>query len=226
LSNVKNHAGIRTLLGEEPLVESQLRMVLFRADGLAVGDHSLGTSDPYVKVVLCRQGHDDLLPETARDVETRNGGRGGNGGGSGNGRGGWGKLKRATKNRKVYKSPVKDATLDPRWDDKAKLVRGMDDTHLVVTVFDEDIGSVDEFLGQAVVPLAHIPANGDAVVLSLTLGDMTHCTKTGIPSDTLHEEWRRRYSDWYGDTKIVPSGTVTIGLASLAEQRCEDARVD
>jgi hypothetical protein len=88
----------------------------------------------------------------------------------------------------------------------------MDDTHLVVTVFDEDIGSVDEFLGQAVIPLAHIPANGDAVVLSLTLGDMTHCAKTG----------RRRY----GDTKIVPSGTVTIGLASLAEQRREDARVD
>ena len=190
---------------DHPTEEAKMRIVIFKAENLAVGDRRAGTSDPYVKLVL--------TSGLARDIErtTRSQQRG----------------------RRVHKSAVQEATLSPRWNELVKMVREKTDHSLVVSVYDEDLSSVDEFLGQATIPLRDIPMDGHAVEVVVHLHARTHCCRSGIQLSAAQREAQKSRvkndrnsfvpsftgggaeARSLGDHVVEPSGLVRLGISCL-----------
>jgi hypothetical protein len=196
---------------DHPTEEAKMRIVIFKAENLAVGDRRAGTSDPYVKLFL--------TSGLARNIErtTRSRQRG----------------------RRVHKSAVQEATLSPRWNESVKMVREKTDNTLVVSVYDEDLSSVDEFLGQATIPLRDIPMDGHAVEVVVHLHARTYCCLSGIQLSAAQREAQKsqvkngRHSfvssfagggagevcgaevRSLGDHVVEPSGLVRLGISCL-----------
>ena len=58
------------------------------------------------------------------------------------------------------------------WNERTELTAGSTDTTVVISVWDNDAMSADEFLGQAVVRLGDISDDGTPTQVELALGEM------------------------------------------------------
>ena len=179
-------------------VEAKMRIVVFKGEGLAVGDRNAGTSDPYVKLVLAGS---PLTPARGPKLSGRQ------------------------RRRRVHKSSVQESTLSPRWDEMVKFVRHKGDHSLVVSVYDEDLASRDEFLGQAIIPLDELPMDGKPVEATVYLHARTHCCRSGrkLPEAALQAMQQDTRARWkldassnmasLGDFSVEPTGLVRLGIS-------------
>ena len=190
----------------------QMRVVVFKADGLAAGDVEAGTSDAYVKLRLSDTSKTTDI--RAADIRTWSAKHGVTAS----------PKTRRRRGRKAYKSPVVPSTINPTWNARAQLVREPSDGMLIVSVYDEDILTQDEFLGQAVVPLDKIPVDGSVAQLTVKLGPLSFCSRTGeFAGKKYHQDARQRSqaeaAAWKGDIgnfEVVPSGTLKLAVSCRA----------
>ena len=190
----------------------QMRVVVFKADGLAAGDVEAGTSDAYVKLRLSDTSKTTDI--RAADIRTWSAKHGVTAS----------PKTRRRRGRKAYKSPVVPCTINPTWNARAQLVREPSDGMLIVSVYDEDILTQDEFLGQAVVPLDKIPVDGSVAQLTVKLGPLSFCSRTGeFAGKKYHQDARQRSqaeaAAWKGDIgnfEVVPSGTLKLAVSCRA----------
>ena len=190
----------------------QMRVVVFKADGLAAGDVEAGTSDAYVKLRLSDTSKTtDIRAADIRSWSAKHGVTAS-------------PKTRRRRGRKAYKSPVVPSTINPTWNARAQLVREPSDGMLIVSVYDEDILTQDEFLGQAVVPLDKIPVDGSVAQLTVKLGPLSFCSRTGeFAGKKYHQDARQRSqaeaAAWKGDIgnfEVVPSGTLKLAVSCRA----------
>ena len=189
-----------------------MRVVVFKADGLPAGDVEAGTSDAYVKLRLSDTSKTTDI--RAADIRTWSAKHGVTAS----------PKTRRRRGRKAYKSPVVPSTINPTWNARAQLVREPSDGMLIVSVYDEDILTQDEFLGQAVVPLDKIPVDGSVAQLTVKLGPLSFCSRTGeFAGKKYHQDARQRSqaeaAAWKGDIgnfEVVPSGTLKLAVSCRA----------
>ena len=175
-----------------------MRVAVYNATGLAIGDELTATSDPYVKIILASKTCD-----VQQDRE------------------------------KAYRSKTRRSTRDPVWDGKTKFECDVHDRYLILSVYDEDTLTNDDFLGQVVVDLHALPADGTVVSRSDQLAPLTRCPRTGKrvenpvdikPASSAHVAGRRRahltaeQRAMYGNTLVIPTGELHYEIGYLSIQ--------
>ena len=133
-----------------------VRVAIFAAEGLAVGDLLVQSSDPYVRVTII-----SLRSNSSKNTPTPS--SGGDALGS----------KKTPEKRFEKRTKTIKNTLNPVWSEKLDLgavpASQVAHGHLVLNVFDEDAGSQDELLGQASVELPKLPRDGTPTTFQLPL---------------------------------------------------------
>ena len=161
---------------------ANLRIVLFNAEGIAIGDLGTSNSDPYIKVSLknSSEGHSEgQQPLT---------------------------LKRA------HRTKTELRTLDPTFNERVALECLPDDSQVILNLFDEDLMSADEFLGQCAIDLDKLP--GDGTVVHLVL------------------KWKRTDNHIMAKTRRPrasgkpPSGLLSQGKARRRQPKTSDSGLD
>ena len=80
---------------------------------------------------------------------------------------------------KAWRTGVQLRTLDPVFNERFEVAGSLTDDRIVISVYDQDITSDDEFLGQAIIPIDELDTTGIVHHLTLRLKEMDRCPDTG-----------------------------------------------
>ena len=89
-----------------------------------------------------------------------------------------------------YKTKVKNNTCFPRWDERYLVDLTSNDSALVFTVFDRDLGNADDFCGACGIPLECLPQDGSYRTFKLPLG--TRISSRSAGEEVVFEDFERR----------------------------------
>eukprot|EP00947_MAST-08B_sp_MAST-8B-sp1_P002843 g2843.t1 len=102
--------------------------------------------------------------------------------------------------RKTYQTKTKRGTLNPVWEEAIELDGDIDDDRIVLSLYDEDIISQDEFLGEAIIPLYLLEDDRTVHHVNMRVGDVHRCPESGaplpapiVPHHVLEETRERRH---------------------------------
>lgn len=181
-------------------VKGKIRLVLRNHQDLSAGGE-FGGSDPYCKIFVTDDGVDKHAAPS------------------------WEMGKNA------YQSEVLGGTggtkdlMTSFWNERTELTAGSMDTTVVISVWDNDAMSADEFLGQAVVRLGDISDDGAPTQVELALGEMrrvggaltdiaTLATRRETTEEEILAELRKPHGA-YGDKAVNVSGKINVVISYL-----------